>query len=92
MTATLVMAALAGGAFGALYFGLLWQSVQSLTAKGGYRAFALAALARLVVVLAGLAVFFTTGGGLPTLAAAALGFIAARGVLTHRVSRNQAEG
>lgn len=92
MTATFVIAVVAGMLLSTLYFGLLWQSTRRLTAKCGYRAFALAAFARLGLVLAGLALFFFAGGGLPELAAAAIGFITARVILTRTLSRTNMEG
>lgn len=92
MTTTLVTAAVAGAAFGVLYFGILWHSTRTLTATGGFRTFALAAFARLVLVLSGLAVFFMLSGAASDLVAAAFGFIAAREAIKRMVSHKRVEG
>lgn len=92
MTATLVLTLAAGAAFGALYFGILWRSARSLTASGRYRAFALAAFARVALILAGLALFVRLGGGAAEIAAAGAGFVAAREALKRRVARKPAAG
>lgn len=92
MTATLVLALAAGAAFGMLYFGILWRSTRSLAASGRYRAFALAAFARMALILAGLALFVRLGGGATDIAAAGAGFVAAREVFKRRVARKPAAG
>lgn len=92
MTATLIMAAVAGTAIGMLYFGLLWRATRAFTVTGGYSAFMLAALARLALIPAGIMLVLTLGGGLPELAGAALGFIAARVVIVRALSREPGEG
>ena len=96
MTATLALAlalaAVAGAALGALHFALLWRATRRLVATGGSRAFALAALARMGLVLGALALFFSLGGAPSGLAAAALGFLAAREALARRISPGRPEG
>lgn len=90
MTATLVLALIAGAACGTLYFGILWQSTRALTASGRYRAFAFAAFARLALILATLALFVRLGVGAADLGAAGLGFVAAREIFKRRVAQKPA--
>lgn len=91
MIPEIILSALAGVAVGCLYFALLWKSAQLLTGSAGYGVFALAALARMALVLAGVALLFAMGSGLPAIAAALLGFVAARVVLTRYLPAAAAE-
>lgn len=79
MTAAgLAIAALAGAGVGALYFTLLWLSVERLTRNGGGLGFAALAVLRLVLVIVALAVFVAAARTLPELGAAFAGFLMAR--------------
>jgi len=89
MTAETVMAAavalMAGAAGGALYFGALRQSVNAFLATGRVRPLVGASLLRLTVTMAGLAALTWASESPVAVAAALLGFVAARVVLVrHR--------
>lgn len=71
--------ALAGAAFGAIYLGLLWVAVRSLTGhRSGVRVFIGLGLARVALLLGALAAAATLGVPVLGIAAAVVGFIAVR--------------
>jgi hypothetical protein len=78
----IVMMAVAGAFWGVLYFALLWLSVRLLPLQRGTIAFILLALARAILITAGLALAFIIEPPLSGIAAAVAGFILVRVALT----------
>lgn len=80
---SLFLAALAGGALGAVYLGLLWVAVRSLPQdRGGILVFVALGLARVVLLVGALAAAAALGLRIEGIAAAVAGFIAVRLVAT----------
>ncbi|MDU8946380.1 N-ATPase subunit AtpR [Ovoidimarina sediminis] len=76
---SLVLGALAGGALGAVYLGLLWVAVRSLPQdRGGVLVFVGLGLARVALLLGALAATVAVGLPIEAVAAAVAGFIAVR--------------
>jgi len=76
---SLFLAALAGGAVGAVYLGLLWVAVRSLPQdRGGVLVFISLGLARVALLLGALAAAAALGLRIEGIAAAVAGFIAVR--------------
>jgi len=87
--AALLLAALAGAALGAFFFGGLWWTVRTIVSspRAGLVQFA-SLLVRMVVALLG---FYAAGsGGLGRLLACTAGFVLARLVVARRVRRTSA--
>jgi F1F0 ATPase subunit 2 len=88
----LVLAALAGAAFGAVYLGLLWVAVRRLPqGRGGAGVFVLLGLLRVALLLGVLAAAAASGVPAAALLAGLGGFVALRLVATRLLGR-PAEG
>lgn len=90
-TLTLMLAGVAGGALGAIFFGGLWWSVQKgLSSRHPARWFFGSLLLRMSIALSG--IFFVSGGHWERVLACLVGFLMARPAvtwLTRRPVENQ---
>jgi F1F0 ATPase subunit 2 len=91
--ASLVLGLIAGAAFAALHFCLLWAAVRRLPWEpGGVTAFLLLALARVALLLTALAAAVMLEAPAMSLMAALVGFLAVRLAATRRQRRSLAGG
>lgn len=91
--ASIVLGALAGGALGAVYLGLLWVAVRSLPQdRGGVLVFVGLGLARVALLLGALTAAAALGLRIEGIAGAVAGFVAVRLAATRWLGTTTAGG